>query len=139
MLSETHRAALCDAARTARESAYCPYSAFAVGAALLTQAGQVHSACNVENASYGLSLCAERAAVAAAAAAGLRPGGLLAAAVCGGGSTGAAITPCGACRQVLAEFAAPDCLVYCLAPGEAAEQARVYRLADLLPSAFRRA
>lgn len=125
--------ALLAAAWQARQSAYCPYSGFAVGAALLLADGRIVSACNVENASLGLSLCAERAALAAGVCAGLRPGGLLAVAVCGGDGA-ASISPCGACRQVLAEFAAPDCTVFCAGrPGAPPE---VMALAALLPRAF---
>jgi cytidine deaminase len=87
-------------AEAARENAYAPYSRYQVGAALLTTGGRIFSGCNVENASFGLSLCAERNAVAAAIAAGEREfRGLV---VVTESSPPAA--PCGACRQVLAEF-----------------------------------
>lgn len=87
-------------ARSAREYSYSPYSRFAVGAALLGTDGSVFTACNVENASYGLSMCAERAAVFAALGSGVREFAALAIA----GPGGVATLPCGACRQVLAEF-----------------------------------
>ncbi len=88
-------------ARTARRRAYAPYSRYQVGAALLTAAGEVFSGCNVENASYGLTMCAERVAIASAIAAGQHQFAMLAVVTANGGS------PCGACRQVMVEFA-PD-------------------------------
>src|SRR5688500_2323070 len=90
---------LIQAALAARMHAYATYSVFAVGAAILAANGRTFTGCNVENASYGLSICAERSAVFAAVAAGQRQFELLAVASPGGA------TPCGACRQVLAEFA----------------------------------
>jgi cytidine deaminase len=94
---------LIDAARAAAAGAYAPYSRFAVGAALRFADGAIVTGGNVENASYGLSLCAETVAVAKALAEGRR-GGLLAIAVAG--PDGRPITPCGRCRQVLNELAA---------------------------------
>jgi cytidine deaminase len=85
-------------ATEARERAYAPYSHFAVGAALLARSGKVYTGCNVENASYGLSMCAERVTVFKAVEAGEREFEAIAVV----SETGA--TPCGACRQVLAEF-----------------------------------
>ncbi|MCC7477525.1 cytidine deaminase [bacterium] len=139
------------AALAARGSAYCPYSSFAVGAALMTSDGRIFSGCNVENASYGLTVCAERNALFAAVAGGMRPGELAMLALVGGPlaeqadssyGTELTITPCGACRQVLAEFAAPDCIVLAVdasgaAPAEdALEVAAAYRMSELLPFAF---
>ena len=94
---------LVKAAWQARESAYAPYSKFAVGAALLATDGRIFLGCNVENISYGLTNCAERVAIGAAVAAGVRE--FLAVAVVA--DTGVPISPCGACRQVLAEFGVP--------------------------------
>lgn len=89
---------LIDSALKVRQNAHAPYSHFAVGAALLAADGAVYTGVNVENASYGLTICAERAAVVAAVAAGQTQFAALAIASAGGQP------PCGACRQVLAEF-----------------------------------
>lgn len=94
---------LVETAWRARDMAYAPYSNFAVGAALLASDGRVFSGCNVENISFGLTNCAERVAVGAAVAAGARE--FLAVVVVA--ETGLPISPCGACRQVLAEFGVP--------------------------------
>ena len=91
------------AAWRAREVAYSPYSNFPVGAALLAGDGRIFVGCNVENISFGLTICAERVAIGAAIAAGVRK--FVAAAVVA--DTGVPISPCGACRQVLAEFGVP--------------------------------
>ena len=120
--------ALLKAAAKARKNAYAPYSGFPVGAAV-EAAGEIFSACNVENSSYPLAVCAERNAVAAAVAAGHRR--LDAVAVVGGEARPAA--PCGGCRQVLAEFAPGSTpLVYASADGEAVETT----VGALLPDAF---
>ncbi|SFR85588.1 cytidine deaminase [Dyella sp. OK004] len=89
-------------ARQAREQAYAPYSRFLVGAALLTRDGRHFLGCNVENAAYGLCNCAERTALFAAIAAGYKPGDFIRIAVIG--DTEGPISPCGACRQVMAEL-----------------------------------
>lgn len=91
---------LIKAAKTARRSAYAPYSNFSVGAALLTKDGKIFTGCNVENVSLGLTICAERSAVAAAVNSGSKD--FVAIAVVTGSKKPA--VPCGACRQVLAEF-----------------------------------
>lgn len=91
------------AAWQARESAYAPYSRFAVGAAVMTDDGQIFTGCNVENLSYGLTMCAERVAIGAAVASGARNFRMIAVVA----DTAVPISPCGACRQVMAEFAVP--------------------------------
>jgi cytidine deaminase len=120
------------AAIEARHNAYSPYSRFAVGAAVRTTAGEVFTGVNVENASYGLTVCAERNAVAAAVAGGMKPGELAAVAIVA--DTEEPPTPCGACRQVLAEFAGPDCLVISESMRE--ERVGAWQLAELLPEVF---
>ena len=92
--------ALVALARAAREKAYAPYSHFPVGAAIRTRSGRVYCGCNVENLSFGLTICAERAAVFAAVAAGDKEFEAIAVVA----DSVQPVTPCGACRQVLAEF-----------------------------------
>jgi len=127
------------AAREAAKNAYAPYSRFSVGAALLMNDGSIVSGANVENASYGLSLCAETVAVATASAAG-RMREIVAVGIVGGlaGKTATdPVLPCGRCRQVLneaAELNRGDLAVYCSGlDGGAIEE---YRLSTLLPHAF---
>ncbi|HKP59341.1 MAG TPA: cytidine deaminase [Polyangiales bacterium] len=120
--------ALRDAAAQAQARAYAPYSKFRVGAALLTDDGRIVSGCNVENASYGLCICAERNAVFAAVAAGAH--GFQALAVIS--SADDPVTPCGACRQVLAEFR-PSFEVRCY--GQSQGEVR-HSVDSLLPHAF---
>jgi cytidine deaminase len=120
--------ALVAAAREARERAYTPYSGFQVGAALLAEDGRVVPGANIENASYGLSMCAERTAVFHAAAEGVRR--LVAVAVVA--SNDEPTWPCGACRQVLHEFG-PEMVVIAEGLGGTRRQ---LRLPDLLPYAF---
>ena len=124
--------ALVAAARAARQSAYAPYSQYLVGAAVRTADGRVFAGCNVENTSYGLSVCAERIAVFGAVAAGAREIVAVAVVTQDGG------TPCGACLQVLAEFA-PDAgpLPVYLAAAEETGGVRETTLDALLPDAFR--
>ena len=112
-----------------RQRAYAKYSKFLVGAAILAEDGTIFMGCNVENGSYGLTICAERAAVFAGVAAGQRQFQLLAIATAGGG------TPCGACRQVLAEFAKD--LTILLVDVEKNDAVEEVSLSDLLPKAFR--
>lgn len=120
--------ALVAAAFRARENAYAPYSRYRVGAALLSESGSTFVGANVENASYGLCLCAERSAVAAAIVTGARR--FTAIAVVTGGAEPA--TPCGMCRQVLAELA-PSMPVRCVAESGAVIESTT---AALLPHAF---
>ncbi len=119
------RDALIKAAWQAREMAYAPYSNFAVGAALLAADGRVFPGCNVENISYGLTNCAERVAIGTAVAAGVTKFSAVAVVA----DTGVPISPCGACRQVLAEFGVP---VVILANREGSLE---FSLESLLPRA----
>lgn len=116
------------AARRAARSAYAPYSKFRVGAAVESGSGKVYLGCNVENASYGLCQCAERAAICAAVAAGERK--IRAVAVYT--PTRTPTTPCGACRQVISEFG-PDAQISCVC--DTAERLETTASA-LLPAAF---
>jgi cytidine deaminase len=120
---------LLEAAWRARANAHAPYSHFQVGAALLTASGDIVGGCNVENAAYPVTLCAERGALSTAVAAGLRPGGLVAVVVV---TDVAQLTPpCGACRQALAEFAGPLPVLLANRTSRA-----LHRLEDLLPHSF---
>ena len=130
-LDPARRAELVARAREVAERAYAPASGFAVGAALLGDDGRIHVGCNVENASYGLTICAERGAVCSAVAAGSRR--FVAVAVWTRNLPPS--SPCGACRQVLAEFTAPDCPVL-LAGGVEALEVVETDLAALLPRPF---
>lgn len=128
MTSRAERALLA-AARRVRRQAHAPYSGFSVGAAVRDERGRVHVGCNVENASFGLTVCAERNAVGAAVAAGA--GAIVAIAVVSGAQPPA--SPCGACRQVLVELAADDVPVL-LGSGRTVERTTA---GALLPRAFR--
>ena len=120
-------------AAAAARNAYAPYSKFRVGAALLPAAGRrVITGCNVENSSYGLTLCAERAALAAAIAAGFRRFKAIAVAVSGNKPA----VPCGACLQVLAEFCGPDCEVFTVAAARP-RKIKAYTMRALLPHFFK--
>jgi cytidine deaminase len=121
------------AAAAARQNAYAPYSRYHVGAALLTRRGAMYVGCNVENASYGATLCAERSAVAAMVAAGDR-NPIACAVVTAGPRPGA---PCGICRQVLAEFARDMVVALAAVDDEGHVIARKrLRLKGLLPARF---
>lgn len=120
---------LLESAKAARERAYCPYSNFQVGAAILTEDGSVFLGCNIENRTFGLTVCAERVAVLSAVAQGHRK---LAAAVAMT-DTNPPSPPCGQCLEVLTEFGTPD-LPVLLANVEGATLE--YRLSDLLPHPF---
>ena len=121
-------------AKQARSRSYCPYSGFAVGAALLCADGIVYQGCNIENAAYGPSICAERVAVFRAVAEGKRDFAALAVA---GGKAGEEITalcpPCGVCRQVLREFCGADFPIYLAGPDGTYE---CHSLGELLPMSF---
>lgn len=115
------------AAVAARRGAYAPYSKFFVGAALLSKDGRMFTGANVENASYGLSMCAERNAIFSAVSQGVRAFDAIAVA----GPDGVVTMPCGACRQVLIEFAPQLRVIY--AEGG---QAKMTSIQQLLPEAF---
>ncbi len=118
---------LVDAARAAQQHAYCPYSHYRVGAALLAEDGAVFVGCNVENASYGLTICAERSALFTAVSAGARRFQRIVVAT----DSDPPGPPCGACRQVLAEFG-PELEVEAVGP----TRSKRWRLRELLPDAF---
>ena len=107
MISEAMKKTLCEEARRAAEKAYAPYSRFHVGAAILGAGGRIYTGCNVENASYSLTICAERNAATSMVADGEQR---LAAVAIYGGKTAGDAAPCGACRQFLLEFADPELL-----------------------------
>jgi cytidine deaminase len=124
-----HKLELLSAAREARSKAYAPYSNFHVGAAVLGANGRIYSGCNVENASFGLTCCAERNAIFAMIVAGeteIREILVI-------GESEEFLPPCGACRQVIAEFAAPPTVVHmCNRAGES----RDATVAELVPFIF---
>ncbi len=126
MLPQAKR--LIDAAIAIRKNAYAPYSKFLVGSAVLTEDGTVFTGTNVENASYGLAICAERVAASAAVAAGHRKITAVAVATTGGAS------PCGACRQFLSEFG--DSMAVLLVDADNTEQLESTSLDKLLPAQF---
>ena len=126
MVDQATIARLVEAARLARQSAYAPYSRFAVGAAVLTRSGQVVAGCNIENASFGLTVCAERVAIWKAVSEGEAE--FLAIAV----ATSIDGSPCGACRQVMAEFALDMPVII----ADLQKVHRIATVAELLPGAF---
>jgi cytidine deaminase len=119
---------LVEKAKVASKNAYCPYSRFPVGAALLTESGEIFTGCNVENASYGLTICAERNAAFQMVAQGKQP----IKAVVIYTPTERSMPPCGACRQVINEFGR-DAIIVCSCDGPEMLKRRV---SDLLPDAF---
>lgn len=127
MLSSEREAELIREARKAAANAYAPYSRIKVGAAVLGGSGRIYQGCNVENASYGLGLCAERVAIHNAVAYGERELAAMAVA----SESLLVSSPCGACRQVMHEFN-PDLVVVFVNPSAK----RVFRLQELLPAAF---
>jgi len=118
---------LIETARAAQRRAYCPYSHYQVGAALEAEDGTVFAGCNVENASYGLTICAERAAICSAVSAGAQRFRRLVVAT----DSEPPAPPCGACRQVLAEFGA-ELLVEAVGP----TRSKRWTMRELLPDAF---
>ena len=126
-MSSGEEGVLIEAAQAAREQAYAPYSTYQVGSALQTRSGRIYTGCNVENASYGLTICSERVALAKAVSEGERDFDLLA--ICASGAP----APCGACRQVLHEFS-PDLVLLLVDPRK--EQGVKVDLSVLLPQAF---
>lgn len=120
-----------ETARRAAANAYAPYSGFSVGAAVLGADGSVFGGCNVENASFGLTQCAERAALTAAIAAGAAPGSLLALVLYTPGER--VHPPCGACRQVMHELMAPDGAVVSCCDGP---DLRTWSRSEHLPDPF---
>ena len=129
-ITADQRDRLIAAATTAMQQAYAPYSNFFVGAAVLTAAGNVFTGCNVENASYGLTICAERNAIFAAVAAEGPKLRIRAVAVTN--QAGIACSPCGACRQVIYEFG-PEAVVYYRGPTDMQSSSA----SELLPAGFR--
>lgn len=133
-MKEKERRSLVRAALEAREQSYCPYSGFAVGAALLTVSGKIYTGCNIECASYSPTNCAERTAVFKAVSEGEREFSALAVA---GGSKGEPpalfCTPCGVCRQVLAEFCGAGLAVLLVKSQAETEE---HTLGELFPLAF---
>lgn len=123
---------LCKLAVEAMGHAYAPYSGFQVGAALLCADGSVYQGCNIENAAYSPTNCAERTAVFKAVSEGEREFTAIAVVGGSGETLDAACTPCGVCRQVLAEFCEPEMPVILGTP----EEMRVLTLGELLPFAF---
>lgn len=117
-------------ARAAAENASAPYSQFPVGAALQADDGQIYRGCNIESASYPLTICAERVAIFSAIAAGAKPLRLAVTCLRGDPSDPNSLMPCGACRQVMMDQMGPEAPVYVDGVGE-------FTVAELLPKGFR--
>ncbi len=130
--NDTTAETLIKAAQAAKKNSYSPYSKFPVGAAVLLEDGQIFKGANIENASYGLTCCAERVALFSARSASSARVTALAISIGPAGVDLApeTLSPCGACRQVMAEFLAPDTPVY-------VDKNRRFTMADLLPFAFK--
>ncbi len=128
-LTDSQRAELVETALSVRENAYAPFSGFHVGAAILAEDGRIFGGVNVENSSYGLTICAERIAAGAMISAGAKQ--IVAVAV----ATPGAASPCGACRQFLYEFG-HECRVL-LVDSESGQATKDAALAELLPDGFR--
>jgi cytidine deaminase len=124
MVTDVQKNALIEAACAVRENAYAPYSNYLVGAAILVEDGRVFTGVNVENVSFGLSICAERTAVFKAVSEGFRK--ILAVAIC----TATAGSPCGACRQVLFEFSGDIPVWYTDTKGTVIESSLNYLIPD---------
>jgi len=122
---------LIDAALAVREHAYCPYSGFHVGAVLVDDQGRVHIGCNVENASYPQGNCAETSAIGAMVAAG--GNSIVTIAVAGGREKVTACTPCGGCRQRIAEFADDQTRILVI---DDEDDWHTYTMSELLPASF---
>ena len=129
MIEEIRYKVLYESAMEALENAYAPYSNYKVGAAVLTETGRVFTGCNVENSSYGASICAERVAICNAVSEGMTDITAIAIAVEGGIEA----SPCGICRQFIFEFG--DKIEVVVGPDE--ENLKVYSIKQLLPKGFR--
>ena len=130
-LSKQQRESLLDAARKALQHAYAPYSKFRVGAAILTEQDEIFTGCNVENASYGLTICAERSAIFTAVAQ-TKANKLEIRAVVVVNGDELACSPCGACRQVISEFGANAMVIF-----KGQKGYMEMPIAELLPESFR--
>jgi cytidine deaminase len=130
-LSPEQKKQLLDSARAALRKAYAPYSRFHVGAAVLTESGEIFTGCNVENASYGLTICAERSAIFTAVQQSAAPRlAIVAVAVANGDEL--PCSPCGACRQVIFEFGENAVVIF-----KAQSGYQEMSITDLLPESFR--
>ena len=133
-MKQKQMVALIEKAIAAREYSYSPYSNYMVGAAVLTSDGEIYTGCNIENAAYGPTNCAERTAIFKAVSEGKKV--FTAIAIVGGkkGSTGDYAAPCGVCRQVMMEFCNPEEMQVIVA--KSTEEYKIFTLAQLLPEGF---